>query len=241
MTEIKTKDLTPEGTIQDSHGVVATKNPGTVQILFSTIKAWIKGWLTKADVALSNVDNTSDVNKPISTATQAALDLKAPISSPTFTGTVSGVTKAMVGLSLADNTSDSSKNVLSAAKLTTARTINGTSFDGTNNVVLSERVVSVVTGVTPTINVDVTDIYKVTALDVPISGFVISGTPTNGQPLVIMITSDASSRAVDLGSYFVDMAALKTFTVAASKKTTVVAVYNSTSSKFEVMSVSPQL
>lgn len=32
--------------------------------------------LTKADVGLSNADNTSDANKPVSTATQAALDLK---------------------------------------------------------------------------------------------------------------------------------------------------------------------
>jgi hypothetical protein len=32
---------------------------------------------TKADVGLANVDNTSDANKPISTATQAALNLKA--------------------------------------------------------------------------------------------------------------------------------------------------------------------
>ena len=31
---------------------------------------------TKSDVGLSNVDNTSDVDKPISTATQQALDLK---------------------------------------------------------------------------------------------------------------------------------------------------------------------
>jgi len=33
--------------------------------------------LVKGDVGLSNVDNTSDLNKPISTATQTALDLKA--------------------------------------------------------------------------------------------------------------------------------------------------------------------
>ena len=32
--------------------------------------------LTKADVALSNVDNTSDANKPVSTATQTALNAK---------------------------------------------------------------------------------------------------------------------------------------------------------------------
>jgi len=33
---------------------------------------------TKSDVGLSNVDNTSDANKPVSTAAQTALDLKRP-------------------------------------------------------------------------------------------------------------------------------------------------------------------
>ena len=37
---------------------------------------------------LANVDNTSDVAKPVSTATATALALKAPLASPTFTGTV---------------------------------------------------------------------------------------------------------------------------------------------------------
>jgi len=42
---------------------------------------------------------------------------KAPIASPTFTGTVAGVTKTHVGLSNVDNTSDSTKQ---AATLTAA-------------------------------------------------------------------------------------------------------------------------
>lgn len=42
----------------------------------------------KAFVGLANVDNTSDANKPISSAAQNALDLKAPLASPTFTGSV---------------------------------------------------------------------------------------------------------------------------------------------------------
>ena len=37
--------------------------------------------LDKSDIGLSNVDNTSDIDMPISTATQTALDLKANISS----------------------------------------------------------------------------------------------------------------------------------------------------------------
>jgi len=50
--------------------------------------------LTSSDVGLGNVDNTSDLNKPISTATQDALDLKADIDSPSFTGSPTAPTPA---------------------------------------------------------------------------------------------------------------------------------------------------
>lgn len=65
--------------------------------------------LTKAAVGLSNVDNTADAAKPVSTAQQTALDLKANLASPTFTGTVAGITKSMVGLGNVDNTADTAK------------------------------------------------------------------------------------------------------------------------------------
>jgi hypothetical protein len=45
------------------------------QITYAVFKTNLA--LVKADVGLSNVDNTSDVNKPVSTAQQTALDLKA--------------------------------------------------------------------------------------------------------------------------------------------------------------------
>lgn len=70
--------------------------------------------LVKADVGLSNVDNTSDANKPVSTAQQTALNLKANIAGPTFTGTVNGITKSMVGLGSVDNTADTAKPVSTA-------------------------------------------------------------------------------------------------------------------------------
>lgn len=49
----------------------------------------------RAAVGLSNVDNTSDANKPVSTATQTALNLKANLASPTFTGTPAAPTAAV--------------------------------------------------------------------------------------------------------------------------------------------------
>jgi uncharacterized protein (TIGR02145 family) len=48
---------------------------------------------------------------------RTALNLKAPLASPTFTGTVGGITKAMVvGLENVENTSDLSKQVSSATQ-----------------------------------------------------------------------------------------------------------------------------
>lgn len=67
------------------------------------------------------------------------------------TGVVT-LAKADVGLANADNTADAAKNVLSATKLTTARTINGTAFDGTANITInavdSTKEPSIVAGTT---------------------------------------------------------------------------------------------
>ena len=48
--------------------------------------------ITKDMVGLGNVDNTSDVNKPVSTAMQTALNLKSNSANPTFTGTLAAPT-----------------------------------------------------------------------------------------------------------------------------------------------------
>jgi hypothetical protein len=53
--------------------------------------------ITKSMVGLGNVDNTSDANKPVSTATQTALDAKASLSGATFTGAVSGTSLTLSG------------------------------------------------------------------------------------------------------------------------------------------------
>ena len=64
--------------------------------------------VTKTQVGLSNVDNTSDADKPISTATQQALDGKEPANANiqthiSATDNPHAVTKAQVGLGSVDN------------------------------------------------------------------------------------------------------------------------------------------
>lgn len=50
--------------------------------------------VTAEQVGLGEVDNTSDMNKPVSTAQQAALDGKASLNGATFTAVVKAVTPA---------------------------------------------------------------------------------------------------------------------------------------------------
>lgn len=62
--------------------------------------------------AIQKLDGNQKRQEFISIDT-AALDLKANISSPTFTGIVGGITASMVGLGNVNNTSDSSKPISS--------------------------------------------------------------------------------------------------------------------------------
>lgn len=50
--------------------------------------------IVKGDVGLGSVDNTADTAKPVSTAQQTALDLKANLASPALTGTPTAPTAA---------------------------------------------------------------------------------------------------------------------------------------------------
>ena len=82
-TTLAITDPTADRTITfpNATGTVAlTSNP--------TFTGTVSG-VTKSMVGLGNVDNTSDANKPVSTATQTSLNAKAPTADPTITGTMS--------------------------------------------------------------------------------------------------------------------------------------------------------
>lgn len=68
LTAISSLTPTNNDILQRKAGVWANRTPAQVKADLT---------LTKTDVGLANVDNTSDADKPVSTATQTALDLKA--------------------------------------------------------------------------------------------------------------------------------------------------------------------
>jgi hypothetical protein len=77
-------------------------------------------WGGSSYVEISSTDSTAwgQITGTLSNQQdlQNALNLKAPINSPTFTGTVSGITKTMVGLGAVDNTSDLDKPISTATQ-----------------------------------------------------------------------------------------------------------------------------
>ena len=80
------------------------------------------GGITKSMVGLGNVDNTADLSKPVSISQQAALDLKAPLSSPDFTGTVA----------LPAGSTTAAPLRLTAGTNLTAASLGSVEFDGNN-------------------------------------------------------------------------------------------------------------
>lgn len=78
--------------LNELHGVLVP-SPSNNDVLYydGTTSLWKNKALTKSDVGLGNVDNTSDADKPISTATQTALNSKVDSNSA-----ITGATKTKI-------------------------------------------------------------------------------------------------------------------------------------------------
>lgn len=110
---------------------------GTSQF-WSVPYALYAGNVKGADTKL-NISDTAAMLKPYFTA----VNLKANIESPTFTGTVKGITKAMVGLANVDNTSDIDKPISTATK--TALDLKANAADVTTALALKANATDVTT------------------------------------------------------------------------------------------------
>jgi hypothetical protein len=87
-------DAVPEGSVNLYYTNARASAAAPVQSVASRTGAVT---LTKSDVGLANVDNTSDASKPISTATQAGLDGKVSKAGDTMTGNLT-IAKSGSGL-----------------------------------------------------------------------------------------------------------------------------------------------
>ncbi|MGC5562807.1 hypothetical protein ACPYPG_08190 [Streptomyces sp. FR-108] len=146
--------------------------------------------VTKSMVALGNVDNTSDANKPVSTATQTALDLKANLASPTFTGTVSGITKSMVGLGNVDNTPDTGKPVSTAQQtaLDLKANLASPTFTGTVNAAAITTTGTVTVGGNLAVTGIGRDVFAIKGSDESVTSNI---TPQNDDDMSVSVVANA--------------------------------------------------
>jgi hypothetical protein len=166
----------------------------------------------KTLLSLGNVNNTTDANKPISTATQTALDLKANLASPALTGNPTAPTQ-----------SAGSNNT----RLATTAYVKG------------EVDVSVQTAgsnsVTPTYDNDMvirTGASGAITLNNP------TGTAIDGHGIVIRLKDNGTARAISYGSEYRAIGVTLPTTTVINKTLYIGMIRNNTDTKWDVVSVS---
>lgn len=107
---------------------------------------------------------------------------------------------------------------------------------------ITPRVTSETSSATPTINTDNTDLHSITAQAVAITSFTtnLSGTPTNGQKLIVRIKDDGTGRAITWGASFADYGGSLPTTTTASKVLTVGFIWDSVASVWGCVASSEQ-
>lgn len=99
---------------------------------------------------------------------------------------------------------------------------------------IKKRTGTVVSSATPTINTDLVDFYSITALAAAITSFTtnLSGTPNEGDQLIIAITDDGTARALSFGASFEASAVALPTTTVISTRLDILFRWNSVTSKW---------
>lgn len=100
---------------------------------------------------------------------------------------------------------------------------------------ITSRVGTVTSHATPTINTDNVDLFTITALATAITSMTtnLSGTPTNGQKLIIRIKDDGTARGITWGASFASRGATLPTTTTLGKYSYVGLIWNSTASTWD--------
>ena len=101
------------------------------------------------------------------------------------------------------------------------------------------RTGTVASNATPTINTDNIDEFTITALATAVTSMTtnLSGTPVNGQKLIIRFLDNGTARAIAWGASFASRGATLPVTTVISKYLYVGLIYNSTASKWDCVAV----
>lgn len=104
------------------------------------------------------------------------------------------------------------------------------------------RTNTVSSSATPSIDTDTTDIFTITALAIDITSFTtnLTGTPLNGQKLIIRIKDDGTPRTITWGASFASRGGTLLATTVANKTSYVGLIYNSTESTWDCVATTTE-
>lgn len=215
--------VTGQGVI-DSNGVVwyctAGGAPGT----------WVEGSSGGGGAVSSVFGRTGTVVATSGDYSVAEVTGAAPLASPALTGAPTAPTAA----ALTDST-----QIATTAYTDSAITAERTATATYSNKRLTRRVVAVTQSATPTIDTDNADVVEITGLAEAITSMTtnLSGTPNDGDALIVRITDNGTARTITWGASFeASTVALPTTTVT-STLLTVGFFWNAATSKWRCVAV----
>ena len=232
--------FTPENVSNKSTTLDTDKTSDTKYPSVKSVYDWAIGlFQTLANKVTSFQVTPDDTHYPSEKLVKDSLDAKAPLASPTFTGTVT-LPKT---LEIQDTSADH-QYVLSVNELTADRTVTLPLLTGNDEFVFKDhtqtltnkrntaRVTAITSHATPTINTDNCDAVDITALaeDITNMSTNLSGTPTNKQKLLFEIKDNGTARAISWGTSFVAGGVALPTTTVLSKILTVGFIYSTANS-----------
>lgn len=159
--------------------------------------------------------------------------------SASLTGTETLTLKTLTTPVIASVYQDAGKTKLLTVPNTASDTLSAIAATQTlTNKRITKREVTITSSATPTPDSDITDIYTITALAAAATFGAPTGTPTQGQALLIRIKDNATARALAWNAIYrasTDLA-LPTTTVL-SKTIYISFMYNSTDTKWDLIAV----
>lgn len=241
---------------------IADLSPSDDDVIQRKASAWVNRTmaqlktdlvLVKADIGLGSVDNTSDATKDAATATLTNKTLTSPKINEavvlTATATELNLLDGITVLS-GSNTGDQTLPVKATgaeldtgtddAKFATAKALADSKYvkrDETATVTnkrVNPRINTIASSATPTPVGDTTDEFTVTALAAGATFAAPTGTPVNGQKLIIRIKDNATARALAWNAIYRASSDLDLPTTTVASKTMILGfIYNSANSVWD--------
>jgi len=182
-------------------------------------------WTTARNLAGNSVDGSANVAFANQFIVQGTAD--SGLSGAQFLGALS------TGVMVVTTTTGVVTSVAAPAG-----TIVGTSDTQTlTNKRFTRRVVTVTQSATPAINTDNTDVASITGLAQAITSFTMSGTPVDGDMLIIRLTDNGTARAIAWGTSFESSTVTLPTTTVISTMLMVGFAWNTATSKWRCIAV----